>query len=144
VSDTVIIVNAVLAFFGTAFTGIMAYLLTRLNQKQAIAAERAEVAVTKVAEVAVKAQEVKKTLSESTEAITGKLDGIAKVGEATHILVNNNMAIQLRISAAALRRIARSPEASPDDQTAAQLAEEALAEHLRKQKELDAKEGRLP
>ena len=89
-----------------------------------------------------KAQEVKITLRETTEKQASKLDGIAKVGEATHILVNNNMKIQLQISAVALRRIADANPESIADEEAAKLAEASLREHEVKQKALDNKEGK--
>jgi Na+/phosphate symporter len=82
VSDTVIIVNAVFAFLGTVFTGVMAYLLTRLNQKQAIAAVETQ-------KVAVAAKEVKETLADTTSVVVGKLDAVAQKVEEVHLATNS-------------------------------------------------------
>jgi len=79
-------------------------------------------------------------LSYRTNLQDTKLKKIEKTGEQTHILVNSNMAVQLKISAIALRRLANMPKATEEDRVAADLAEKALIEHNLKQEHVDSKE----
>lgn len=67
-----------------------------------------------------------------------KLDAIAETGDKTHILVNSNMGVQLKIAAVALRRLASS--GNPEDVAAAELAEKLLREHESKQASVDRRE----
>lgn len=83
-----------------------------------------------------KVEQVRVTLTKSTTATSEKLDGIAKVGHETHVLVNSSMLAQLKISAIALRRIAVLTKEA-DDEAAAALAEKLLKEHEGKQKTID-------
>jgi hypothetical protein len=96
---------------------------------------RAQIAATSAE---TKTEEVKTTLKATNAEVGDKLDGIAKVGEATHVLVNNNMAIQLRLNAVLARRLADAPGATPADRAAADAADRLLAEHLAKQDRVDA------
>lgn len=65
-----------------------------------------------------------------------ELREIKKTGIETHQLVNSRMTAQLKISAAALRAVARITM-NKDDEAAADLAEKLLAEQEQAQKELD-------
>lgn len=58
VSDTVLIVNSILTFLGTALTAIIAFLIARLNRQQAAAA--------------VKVEEVQHQLEENTALTAGQ------------------------------------------------------------------------
>lgn len=96
-------------------------------------------------DAAIKVAEVKSTLQVTTEKQAEKLEDIARkgdenilIGKANHVLLNSNMAAQLKISAVALRRIADLTKGSGDDE-AAILAEKLLEEHDAKQSELDTK-----
>lgn len=80
-----------------------------------------------------KAEEVRATLESS------KIDTDAKLGEI-HTLVNSNMERQLRLTAAALRRIANLTK-DPKDKKAAVLAEDLLQEHIKKQAIVDRGNG---
>lgn len=86
-----------------------------------------------------KAEQVKVDLKESNAQTDDKLNAIALVADKTHTLVNSNMGAQLRISAVALRRVADITK-HPDDDAAANLAENVLKEHEAKQAVVDANE----
>jgi hypothetical protein len=93
-----------------------------------------------LAKAAKETEIVKQTLATTTAASQGKLDDI-------HTLVNSNMALQMGISAGALRRVADYSKGSsegPADEAAAQLAESALHSHEAKQKIVDARIATTP
>ncbi len=109
---------------------------------------RANLAAGKVAEVATQAKgaaakveqvatDLKITANEHAE----KLDEMAAVGQATHTLVNSNMAKQMQISAKALRTIAHLTPSDPEAAAAADLAEKLLRDHESKQAVVDAAES---
>lgn len=125
-SDAVLIamVTGTLTLMGIMANAAVVYFVAKLN--------------TQAAKAAVAAGEVKQNLESTTKIADKKLDDIAKVGEAVHVLVNNNMGIQLKISAVALRRIANMNKDSKEDQMAAKLAEAALKDHEKRQAELDS------
>jgi hypothetical protein len=110
----------------------------------AVAAQRVE---RKTDAAAVKAEEVKDTLADATERTDAALSNLAKVaadtqmtGEAVHTLVNSAMSQQLKIAAVALRRLAektRGTEEGPEDEKAANLAEEGFRQHEAKQMIVD-------
>jgi hypothetical protein len=153
------IVAMVLTTVGTIFTGIMAYLMAKLNADQKLRSEQAAAAVRKVARRAGRAakrvEEVKQTLLDTTSvnyrklgqlqksimstaaASNVKLDDIAVMSNGTHKLVNSAMIVQLKISAMALRRVADLTE-DPRDIEAAELAEQLLREQLVRQASVDA------
>jgi hypothetical protein len=114
--------TAVISLVGTMFSGVMAYLLARLNQQTESAS--------------VKVEAVKRRLDETTSATSHKLDGLAKVAKDTHTLVNSNMAAQLRLNAAVTRRLA-GVTGRPEDAKAADLAEALYGEHEAKQAKVD-------
>ena len=84
-----------------------------------------------------KVAEVKSDLAASDAKTVAQLNKMEVTGEKTHILVNSNMGVQLKLSAAALRRLANLTS-DPDDVEAATLAETMLAEHNKKQAIVDA------
>jgi hypothetical protein len=57
-----------------------------------------------------------------------KADAAKLVGDATHVLVNSNMAAQLKLTAIALRRVALLTK-EPEDLAAAKQADTLLREH---------------
>jgi Xaa-Pro aminopeptidase len=81
---------------------------------------------------AVQAEEVKETLADSLTKTTDTLRQIKTTGEITHQLVNGSLTAQMKLTAVALRRVADVTK-DPDDVTAADLAEKAMAEHIAKQ-----------
>ena len=81
---------------------------------------------------AVKVEEVKEVLADTTEKNVERLNEIAKVGVETHTLVNGAMSAQLRLTATFARELATS-RGLPADVKAAELAEKALEEHEAKQ-----------
>lgn len=118
---TINIATGVLTLIGTMFTGIMSYLMMRLNQKT----DRA----------AATANEVKETLATTTERHEHKLGAIAKTtaenkvqGEEIHRLVNGQMSVQLRVSWLAMKRIA-DLTGDEEDGKLALLAQEAYTNH---------------
>jgi hypothetical protein len=133
VSD-MIIVALVTGVSGVIIAGLNSAGLY-LSAKIKVAVEKAEVASTSAA---IEVLEVKQVLKENTTAVDGKLSDIAKTGEAIHILVNSNMAAQMKISAVALRRNAQLTN-HPDDIAAADLAEKLLQAHEHRQGLVDGK-----
>ena len=79
-----------------------------------------------------------KTLSNSA-----KIDGVVKVTDATHTLVNSNMGVALRSSSVALRRVA-DLTGKPEDDKLATAAEKMLSEHESRQAVVDSSEGKKP
>ncbi len=78
--------------------------------------------------------------AEASAAQADQLSAIAKVGKDTHTLVNNAMAVQLELNAAALAELAAAVP-SLAHQEAADLARKKLADHRAKQQIVDASEG---
>lgn len=130
-SDAVQITTAVIAFLGVLVTASVPVLILRMSNQQKETAKKAEE----------KAETVKQVLEENTAATSGKLDGLSKVAAATHVLVNNNMAIQLKLNAAVTRRLADLTKTA-EDVAAADAADTALREHMAKQAVVDSREGR--
>ncbi len=160
-TDSVVmqIAGMVLTLVGTIFTGVMAYLMAKLNADQKVRALEVAMSVRRVARraqgAAKKVEEVKQTLVETTAVNYRKLgnlqrsvaaaaassdmkmDELATVANGTHKLVNSAMIVQLKISAMALRRVASLTD-DPRDLEAADLAEQLLNEQIEKQKLVDA------
>ncbi len=90
----------------------------------------------RLAEASVARQKVADDLSKHTDATSEKLNKLAVVAELTHGLVNNAMTVQMQVAAVALRKVADMTK-HPDDQTAADLQDKALNEHLSRQKPAD-------
>lgn len=116
-SDQVVIVNAVIAFLGTVFTGVMVYYMAKLKA----GAEKAAV-----------------ILEKTTSVADTKLNAIAKVADATHKLTNSNMGVQLRLTAGMARRVA-DLTGNPKDVQAADEAEQLCKEHQTQQDKVDEK-----
>ena len=126
-SDTVLIVNAILAFLGTVFTGIMALLIAQLNRQQTAAA--------------VKVAEVRQEAASTKQEMAGRLNEISETGKKVETLVNNQTSILKMDRAADKARIAELT-GHPDDVRAAELARQASNEHEVQQAKLDAREAR--
>ncbi|TMJ00849.1 MAG: hypothetical protein E6G97_18110 [Alphaproteobacteria bacterium] len=94
------LITAVVSLLGTMFTGILTYLMARLNARAAVAATAVE--------------QVKKDLSTSQGVVNEKLDKAEKIAEKTHTLVNSNMGVQLEMHALLARRMADKTH-EPDD-----------------------------
>jgi hypothetical protein len=148
-----LLITAICVGVGGIATGIVTLVVgyldrkaTRLEKdeerKQATAKElrmeaRQDAQARAVAEVARKAEDVKKTLAESTTATATKLDGIAKTSDAIHILTNNNMGEQLKLNMD-LARWKADQGTDPDHIAAAEAAEKKYREHMEKQAVVDA------
>jgi len=115
VSDTVAIINAV-------FTGVVAVLIAVLNSR----ARKADL----------KADLVATNLATSTRKTADKLDSMAAVGVATHLLCNSAMLAQKRLLATSARALANKT-GDAVDLAAADVAEKELRDHERKQLEAD-------
>ena len=97
-------------------------------------------AAVKVAEAAVKVQEVADVAgvqSTKVEAMAQDISETKEVSKASHVLMNSNYEIQLTL-VAELARYKASVEKTPETEAAANHAEAALAEHREKQKEADS------
>jgi hypothetical protein len=115
---------AIIGFCGLAIPSLLSLL------KSGEAAE-------KVAEAAVKVDEVKTSLAESNANTEVQLSKIEATGEKTHTLVNSNMGVQLKLNAVSTRRLAELTK-NAVDAAAADLAEKTLKEHEGKQAIVDA------
>jgi len=73
----------------------------------------------------------------TAEVASQKADSLAEKTEMVHKLVNSGYAVQLKISAVALRRLADITN-DAEDISAAELAEKAVQEHEQKQSVVDA------
>lgn len=112
------VANGVVSILGMIISGVIAILLKRMNDKADVAAEAV--------------RSVKIDLKHNDQNFSSKLLDIKRTTEATHLLVNSAMCDQLRITAAALRRIADFT-GMPEDITLAKAAEKALAEIIARQ-----------
>jgi hypothetical protein len=110
---------------------------TRMADAKEAKASLARVAE-KAADAAQKVEDVKDSLDERNTVTNTKLDGLAKVADATHTLVNSNMGAQLKLNAVVTRRLADLTQ-DPTDHDAAALADKLLAEHQEKQAIVDSK-----
>jgi hypothetical protein len=129
-SERVQIIGLLLAFCSTVFTGVMAYLMARLNDKQDSAA--------------VKTEQVKETLEKNQVCLDEKLElatrergELVKVSRDTHMLVNSQRGATLRALALALRNIAEV-RPSADNLAAASKAERDCMDHETEQAKVDA------
>jgi hypothetical protein len=131
-SDAVVIAIAsgFLALLGIVVNGLVAYNVAKLNTQNR---ESAVAAADNV-------RDVKDNLAANDANVGEKLNGIKKVTDNVHVLVNSNMALQLQISAAALRRLALLTH-NPEDIKAADLAAQALHNHQDGQAEADVEEA---
>jgi hypothetical protein len=120
--------------------GVNAWMMAKLTRtvKQGTNAAEASATAAQLAAVDVKtaAKQVKETLAQTGAATLASLTAIRKTGEETHILVNNDHGVSLRLAASALRRVANLTK-EPEDEAAASYAESAAKEHDEKQNTLD-------
>lgn len=90
-------------------------------------------AARKVEDVAIAAR----VSARKVDNLTAVAEHTQTVTNATHVLVNSNMAAQMKIAEVALRRVAELTR-HPDDIAAADLAERTYLEHQKKQVVVDA------
>ncbi len=106
-------------------------------RKAAVEAKEVKNTVAKVAtDAATNADQVRRQLRETTAEQSKALEGIAAVGEKTHMLVNSAMGAQLKLGAETARALA-DLQPTPEHIAAADLAERTLAEHRAKQSIVD-------
>lgn len=139
--------EVILGFFGVVIactTCVQMYLQFRNNELQQMAATKvAEVAIqakeiaSQAEEIAVKAETVKQTLATTTNVTNGKLDGLKKTTDETKHLVNSDSLVTLKLLAEVSRWKATQTK-DPDHLKAAELAEQNVLDHEKKQAELDA------
>lgn len=112
------------------FCSLICVSLLGLLQQQRVAV--------KAEEVADKVEQVQ-TVLQMTDAETRiKLNSLVKVADDTHTLVNNNMAIQLRLNAE-LSKWKADQTKKVEDIEAATMAEKLYTEHEGKQRVVDAR-----
>lgn len=115
-------------------TIVLAYFQMRTKNAVDIASKDAKV-ISDVA--AVKTEEVKEILAQTTAVTEDKLTDLQQVSKDTHTLVNSNMGLQLRLHAMVTKRLA-AITGNEADEAAAELAEHMLLEHEAKQAKVDA------
>jgi hypothetical protein len=121
------------AIIGGCVTVVLAWLQLRT---QVIMKNTAKSAVATGKEAASKADDVKQDLKKTTGAIREQLTELGVVSRDTHTLVNNNMAIQLRLNASLSRRLA-DMTGKQEDKDAAEQADRLYREHEAKQTVVD-------
>lgn len=102
--------------------------------KAAVKAEEVKVALETAA---VKVEEVKAVLADTEHVTDLRFDKLAKVAKATHTLVNNAMATQLRLNMVVTKQLA-DETGKPAHLEQARQAELLYQEHMRKQDVVDA------
>jgi hypothetical protein len=117
-----------LATLIVAWTG-----LSTLKKNQTAAATKADNAATNAA---VQVEKVKTDLVTANNQLGSKLESIQQISDDTHVLVNNAMSQQLRITAEKSRQVADLTK-DPVDILEAEAAEAALKSHLEKQARVD-------
>jgi hypothetical protein len=85
-----------------------------------------------------KVEQVRVDLKTSTTEATEKLDGIAKVGTETHVLVNSAALINARLYVSALKRLVADKQ-DPADIEELKKAQQMVTEHEEGQKVLDSR-----
>lgn len=127
-----VIITAVFLGIGKIVTMVLDHYKeqARIVREEAVAAKVEEARV-QAAKTAVKVEEVKTTLTETSSIADGKLDKI-------HTLVNSAMGTQLETVAIALRRLAEG-NPSKENLEAAKLADEKWSVHKDKQSTVDNK-----
>jgi hypothetical protein len=98
-------------------------------------------AAKKVQEVADKQEKDTETAKRATAKQDVKLDDLHDIAQSTHVLVNSQMAAQLKVNADLASRIAALTVNTPqgkDDAVAAKAASDKLADHENKQRAADA------
>lgn len=125
------IVDAILVFLGTVFTGMMAYFMAKLNSGATKAAEKVQV----VADKLVVADRQTATKLAENEA---KLQAISVVADITHALSNSKMLRALDINRKVTKRLAEMTK-DPVDAALAEQAETQYQEHKSQQDKVDKK-----
>lgn len=94
------IITGILSLVSTIFTGIMTYLITKLNM----------------------------TIKIATTSVDGKLNNLETLGKTTHVLVNSNFGVQLKLNAMLSRELA-NVTLKKVHEDAAVVSEEAYNRH---------------
>ena len=143
-------VIATVSAISTVLLAVLAYMTAKNTKaiketKQAVeisgeraitATEDASKAATKVKETLEQnTAEVAQIASDRADVVNDKLEAIVKTGDITHRLVNSQMETQLRMVAELSRSKANNTK-DKADLRAAEIAEKALAEHIKGQSQL--------
>jgi hypothetical protein len=143
-SDRVQIATLVVGCITTVFAAPMPALMLWLNIRAREAAaelDKTRRSARRSARRAdVKVDRVRRTLEENTTSTEVRLDDLATVAKATHLLVNSKMSVQLDANRIMARRLADLTK-DPADEAAAELAERDYGEHQAKQAAVDAQPG---
>ncbi len=145
-SDAVQIATLVVTFLGTVFTGVMAYLVARLNVNQraraaTAAAQTEEVKQTlreNLAAAAVKVEEVKHVAAETAAKVDASAGAADRKLDQIHTLVNNKMGLALAAVADLSRWKADQPGAPAGSREAADRAEADYRDHMSRQAVIDS------
>lgn len=122
------------AIMASAATLLIAY--TGFRKMKHLQGKAATKAAEDAAHAAEKVEGVRLNLEGNQRQVTGQLESIEQTGKDTHTLVNNKMAIQLKINADKSRRLAEITK-DPADILEALEAERMLDEHLGRQGNVD-------
>lgn len=129
------VVGAITAVAVTA--GILAQIILQIMTRASIRAadKKADLAAKWAA---IHAKDVEVALKKTDDTVATKLEEIAKVADATHLLVNSAMGAQKRLLATTARALA-DRTGNREDIKAAELAEKESADHEAKQVVVDKK-----
>jgi hypothetical protein len=141
------VANGLVSLAGTAISAVVVFLLAKLNVRAKDAADAVSSVkidlmregnrtTSQLENAARQVAKVRETLSESDDQLHSRLDEMAAVGQATHVLVNSNMGDQLKLNALLSRRVAEITKL-PEDLEAAVLSESKLRDHESKQAVVD-------
>ncbi len=138
VSDQAVIesVRLVVEVVGGCFLAYITYLTARMKYLADEVNRKQDLAVRRVEEVKVDLEHSDAARGEQISAVTMAQSVHGDQLKAIHTLVNNNMAIQLRINAEQAQELANLKQ-TPEARHIADIAARALAEHEARQRQVD-------
>jgi hypothetical protein len=137
------IILALISLVGTVMTGVIAVFMAKVSNNTGKSVANSETTKVAAVETAKKVEAVRTDLEQARSVADEKMDGLAKVAHDTHVLVNNNMAVQLKLGME-LSEFKATTTQRPEDIQAAKLARSMYEEHVKKQAIVDARPGGVP
>jgi hypothetical protein len=95
--------SVLFSVIGTIVTSYLAYMIARMNFNLGSGVKSAQEASIVAAQ---KVEQVQNDLESRAKAGDRRLDSLAVVAHSTHVLVNNNMAVQLALNMSVTKRLA--------------------------------------
>ncbi len=137
-AETVYLVQNDTTIWQAVIAGIVTLALGWMQRRTQLAVQEIPKTIETTARAAaVDVKSVKDALAAGDSRKSKKLDEIAKVGEATHVLVNSNMEAQLQVNSVLAHRVAELTN-DPVDMEVARKVDKLLAEYLSKHAAVDS------